>query len=490
MEREPVAAADLSALPKPGLLIGGEKLAEARLGHDHRYPATGEVTNRVPLASAVEIDAAVKAARAALPGWRGMAVNERRKLMLKFAALIREKKGDLARLATAENGAPQMQVQGLPGLTAEFFEYYAGWADKIGGEVVTTWPGPAFDYTLEEPYGVIGVIVPWNGPVVSFGQLTAPAIAAGNCVVIKPPELAPYSCLRLGEIALEAGIPPGVINVVAAGPEGGEALTRHPGVDKLHFTGSGATAKKILAGALTNLTPVGLELGGKSARLVFADADLPSAVRNAIACVISNAGQGCISGTRILVEASLYDSFVADCQQALEAIKIGDPRAPATVMGPVISQAACDRILGFISRAQEAGGRLVTGGQRLGGELAGGYFIGPTMFADVDNRAEIAREEIFGPVIAFIPFKDDEDAVRIANDSEFGLAAYIETENLRRVHRLAPVLEAGGITVNASFFNMCPAAPFGGNKQSGVGRIGGLAGLREFTRPKNVYLKM
>jgi acyl-CoA reductase-like NAD-dependent aldehyde dehydrogenase len=419
-----------------------------------------------------------------------MAVNERRRLMLKFAHLIRENKDALVRLAIVENGAPWMTSQGLPALAAEYFEYYAGWTDKVGGDVVTTWPTPAFDYTLEEPYGVIGVIVPWNGPVVSFGQVAAPAIAGGNCVVIKPPELAPYSCLRLGELALKAGIPPGVINVVAAGPEGGEALTRHPGIDKLHFTGSGGTAKKILAGALTNLTPVGLELGGKSARLVFADADRSSAVRNTIAAAVNNAGQGCVAGTRILVEQTIYDSFVADCQQALEGIQVGDPMAPTTLMGPVINEAACNRILGVIHRASDAGGRLVTGGERIGGDLAKGYFIAPTMFADVDNSADIARHEVFGPVIAFIPFKDEEQAVRIANDSEFALAAYIETEDLRRAHRLVPALEAGGVVLNASFPNMCPSAPFGGNKQSGVGRIGGIAGLREFTRPKNVYLKL
>jgi aldehyde dehydrogenase (NAD+) len=484
----PVAPADLSALPRPGLLIGGDKVTEARLAHDHRYPATGQVTCTVPLAAAAEIDQAVKAARAALPGWRGMPVNERRRLMFRFAQLVREKNDELVRLITAENGSAQVQVQRLPTVVAELFEYNAGWADKIGGEVVTTWPVPAFDYTLDEPYGVIGVIVPWNVPFVSFGQMLAPAIAAGNCTVIKPPELAPYTCLRLGELALEAGIPPGVINVTPAGPEGGEALSRHPGVDKLHFTGSGATGKKVLIGAAENMTPVGLELGGKSARLVFADADRASAVRNAIGATIGMSGQACIAGSRVLVEASIYESFVADCQQALAAVKVGDPMASGTVMGPVISQGACDRILGFVDRAREAGVRLVTGGERLGGDLADGYFIGPTMFADVDNDAELARHEVFGPVVAFMPFKDEEDAIRLANDNEFGLAAYIESENVRRVHRLAPALEAGAVWVNG-IFDIPAAAPFGGNKHSGVGRVGGIYGVREFTRPKNVYLK-
>jgi aldehyde dehydrogenase (NAD+) len=485
----PVAPADIAALPQPGFLIGGRRLTEGRIAHDHRYPATGQVTRTVPLASADEIDEAVKAARAALPAWRGMPVNERRKLMLKFAEVVRRHNDDLLRLITAENGTAQVQTQRLPTVVAELFEYNAGWADKIGGEVVTTWPVPAFDYTLEEPYGVIGVIVPWNVPFVSFGQLLAPAIAAGNTTVIKPPEFAPYTCLRLGELALEAGIPPGVINVVPAGAEGGDALARHPGVDKLHFTGSGATGRKVLTAAATNLTPVGLELGGKSARLVFADADRASAVRNALGAAIGMSGQACIAGSRVLVEASIYESFVADCQAALEAIKVGDPVAPGTVMGPVISQLACDRILGFVDRARDAGVRLVTGGARLGGELADGYFIAPTLFADVDTEAEIARHEIFGPVISMIPFKDEEDAVRIANDTEFGLAAYVESENVKRAHRLAAALESGTVWVNG-LFDLPAPAPFGGNKRSGVGRVGGIYGIREFTRPKNVYLRL
>lgn len=484
----PIAPADISALPKPGLLIGERKVLETRLDHEHRYAATGEVTCRVPLASPAEIDAAVLAARAALACWRSMPVQERRKLMLNFAQLIRERNDELIRMITVENGATLAQIRGLPTMVAELFEYNAGWTDKIGGEVITTWPGPAFDYTLDEPYGVIGVIVPWNGPLVSFGQIIAPAIAGGNCTVIKPPELAPYTCLRLAELALEAGIPPGVINVVPAGAEGGEALSSHPGVDKLHFTGSGATARKVLSAALANLTPAGLELGGKSARLVFADADRNSAVRNAVSAAIVNSGQACIAGSRVLVEASIYESFVADCQQALEAVVVGDPASAATAMGPVIDQNACDRILGYVDRAQEAGLRLVTGGERIGGDLAGGYFLAPTMFADVDNNSEIARREVFGPVIAFAPFKDELEAVRIANDSEFGLAAYIETESIRRVQRIAPALEAGVVSVNGNF-NLCASAPFGGNKQSGVGRIGGIHGVREFLRPKNVYVK-
>jgi acyl-CoA reductase-like NAD-dependent aldehyde dehydrogenase len=486
----PVAPADVAALPKPGFLIGGQKVTETEGSlHEHRYAATGEITYSVPLASAREVDQAVKAARTAFRLWSRMPANQRRIHMLRFAQLVREKADDLRRMMTAENGTPRMATEYPPTWVAELFEYNAGWADKVGGEVVTTFPGPAFDYTLDEPYGVIAVIVPWNGPFVSFGQTLAPALAAGNTVVIKPPELAPYSCLMLGELALEAGIPPGVINVVPAGPEGGDALVRHKGVDKIHFTGSGATARKIVAASLENLTPYGLELGGKSARLVFADSDWQAAIQHAIGSAVGLSGQACICGSRVLIEQSIYDKFVADCKLALETIQPGDPALASTIMGPVISQGAVDRIMGFIGRAQDSGQRLVTGGKRLGGDLAGGYFIAPTIFADVDRAADVYRNEIFGPVLSFVPFKDEEEAIELANDTEFGLAAYIESENVRRVHRVAAALEAGTVWANG-FFDLPVGAPFGGHKQSGVGRVGGVWGIREFTRPKNVWLKL
>jgi aldehyde dehydrogenase (NAD+) len=486
----PVAAADLAALPKPGFLIGGEKLTtgEGPL-YDHKYAGTGDTTYHVPLASAREVDMAVQAAQKAFKTWSKLPGNVRRIHMLKFAALVRERNDELRKMMTAENGTPFMATAYSPTWVAELFEYNAGWADKIGGEVVSTFPGPAFDYTLDEPYGVIAVIVPWNGPFVSFGQTLAPALAAGNTVVIKPPEFAPYSCLMLGELAMEAGIPPGVINVVPAGPEGGDALTRHKGVAKIHFTGSGATARKIISATIPNLTPYGLELGGKSARLVFEDCDWQSAVQNAVGSALGLSGQACICGSRVLVQKSIYEKFVADAQALMSSVVPNDPSLPSTIMGPVINESAVTRILGFIDRAKESGQRLVTGGDRLGGDLAGGYYISPTLFADVDRNAEVARDEIFGPVIAFIPFDDEAHALEMANDSDFGLAAYIESENVKRVHRVAAALEAGTIWCNG-FFDLPVGAPFGGYKQSGLGRVGGKWGIHEFTQPKNVYLKL
>ena len=289
-----VSGVDLDALPVPGSLINGEMLTGATGEvHEHLYAADGKLTYEVPLGGAAEMDAAVSAARAAFPAWKRMAPNERRNLMLRYAAEVRRQNDDLVRLVTAENGSPLFGVTGMPTWVAELFEYNAGFADKVGGQVVTTWGGPtgAFDYTLDEPCGVIAVIVPWNGPFVSFGQTLAPALAAGNTIVIKPPELAPYSCLRLGQIAVEVGFPPGVINVVPGGPTGGNALVSHPGVDKIFFTGSGGTARKIQTAAAANLTPAGFELGGKSARMVFADADLGSASLHALSAAVGRPGR-------------------------------------------------------------------------------------------------------------------------------------------------------------------------------------------------------
>ena len=486
----PITPANTSALPKAGFIIGGKKTTESSIGtYDHLYPANGQLTQAVPLGGKVEMDAAVKAARAALPGWRKTPANEKRKLMLKFAALIRDNFDDIKSIVMTENGSPDMMAEAFPEWIADLFEYNAGWADKIGGDMITTWPVPAFDYTIDEPYGVIGIIVPWNGPAISFGQMIAPAMAVGNTCIIKPSEFAPYSCIRLGELALEAGIPEGVINVVPGGGEGGTALCSHPGVDKLHFTGGGHTAQKVLSAAQPNLTPVGLELGGKSARLVFADADRQKAVQAALMGCIPMSGQACIAGTRVLVEDSIFDSFVADVQNAVDYVKVGDPADKDTAMGPLIHQQQMERVLGFAERASANGAEILTGGTRMGGDLSDGFFVGPTLVANVDNSHEVVRDEVFGPVVSFMRFKDEEEAIRLANDTPYGLAAYVESNDVTRVHRVAEALDAGSILVNNAY-GLPAAAPFGGNKQSGVGRVGGIHGIREFVRTKNVYMSM
>ena len=486
-----VAPVDRAAIPVPGFLIGGEKITRHSGDfHEHRYAATGEITNEVPMAGQVEIDRAVAAARAVFPSWKRMPGNERRALMLAFASRVRQLEPELRALMTAENGTPFNSTAGAPKWVAELFEYNAGFADKIGGKVISTFPGPAFDYTLDEPYGVVAVIVPWNGPFVSFGQVLAPALAAGNTIVIKPAELAPYTNLRLAEIAHEVGFPPGVINVVPGGAVAGTALTSHPGVNKIFFTGSGATASKIIAATAPNLTPTGFELGGKSARLVFDDADLDTAVLHSVSAVIGLSGQACIAGTRVLVQAAIYDEVVERAIGILESVSIGDPQSATTVMGPVISQGAVDRIMGFIDRAQSShSGRLVTGGVRLDGEFADGYFIRPTIFADVRESDEIAQQEIFGPVQAFMKFDSESEGIALANNTAYGLAAYIETTDVKRAHRVAQELDSGTVWING-FQDLPVGAPFGGVKSSGFGRLGGEYAIQEFTQPKNVWMRL
>lgn len=483
-------AVPLDELPEPALLIGDQRVTDSSGGvHQHVYAATGGPTLEIPMAGAAEIDRAVATARAALPGWRATPADQRRNMLSAMGALIGANAERLSRLNTFDNGTALNIASAQNYLAVDLFAYNAGWADKGGGAVHDTWPIPAFDYSLDEPYGVVGVIIPWNGPVTAIGQIVAPALAAGNCVVIKPPELTPFSALEMGRLFGEAGFPPGVVNIVPGSGEAGEALVRHPGVDKLHFTGSGATARKIIVSAAESLKPLGLELGGKSAVLVFDDADLPSAVQTAAGAITLNlAGQGCICGTRVLVQRGVYDRFVDELAGAVAAIPVGDPVSTATLMGPVINEAACDRILRVIKDAVDGKqGRLVTGGERLGGELGDGYFIAPTVFAEVDHASPLARNEIFGPVQTVLPFDTEEEAVALANDSTYGLAAYVHTESLRRTHRICRALESGMVWVNGGF-GIPSSVPFGGVKQSGYGRIGGRRGIDEFTRPKNVWI--
>jgi aldehyde dehydrogenase (NAD+) len=480
---------DLGVLPKPGLLIGGEHIAESTGGQfQHVYAATGKPTVAVSLAGAHEIDLAVCAARSALPQWRAMPVDQRREAMLRYAQLLRQHADELIAISQIDNSFPYFAASLGPNTAADAFSYNAGWADKIGGDVIPTWPVPALDYSLEEPYGVVGIIIPWNGPIYAAGMTLAPALAAGNCVVLKPPELAPFAAIRLGELFLEAGFPPGVVNVVTAGPEGGEALVAHPGIDKIHFTGSGATAQKVLAAALRTLKPVALELGGKSANIIFADSDLNNAALQGV-LGMQGSGQGCINGTRVLVERSVYEDVLALMTAILSTLEVGDPLTVSTFFGPVVSEGAADRIITVIETAKGDGTRLVCGGERLGGDLAGGYFVAPTVFADVDNSVALARDEIFGPVVAVLPFDNEDEAVRLANDSPFGLAGYIQTADLKRAHRVAAALEVGNIWVNG-FLGIPTSVPFGGVKQSGWGRLGGRDGIREFTRPKNIHVAL
>ncbi|HYB80091.1 MAG TPA: aldehyde dehydrogenase family protein [Mycobacterium sp.] len=476
----------------PGrMLIGDEWLAEGSGGqHIHINPSTGRPQPPIPLAGVAEVNLAVAAARSTYPTWRATPPDARRDAMLRLAGLIGDHLDELATLVTLENGSPRRNSVSGPRMAVDNFTYYAGWVDKTGGDVIPTWPAPALDYTLMEPYGVIGVIIPWNAVMHNIGQVLGAALAAGNCVVLKAPELAPFAALRFGELVLEAGIPPGIVNVLPGGAECGQTMVAHLGIDKIHFIGSGNTAQQIMTSAAQTLKPVTFELGGKSANVVFADADLQSAAVYSAFLSMANAGQGCLLPTRLLVEDAVYEQVVDMVVGFAKSIPIGDPFNEGTMLGPVISAAACERILGVIERARSDGsGRLLTGGGRAGGELAAGYFVEPTVFGDVDNASDLAQKEIFGPVLSVIRFRDETEAIALANATQYGLAAYVHTNDLRRAHRVAAALEAGSVYVNA-FTGVPAGAPFGGVKQSGFGRMGGRYGLEDFLRPKNVYIPL
>jgi len=482
---------DADLLPRHPVIIGGSM--EQAGGGDvlaHRYPGTGRITRELRMASPADVDRAVAAAQAAFPAWRALSGDKRRNLMFKLADLLEAESQNLGPLLIAENGSIAMTSGYMGYDAAQKFRYFGGWADKIEGRTVATWGGPAHDYVQYEPYGVVGVIVPWNGPLFAATMVLAPAMAAGNCIVIKAPDLAPWSVMRLVELIGQAGLPPGVVNLVTGGADVGAAMVAHPGVGKIEFIGSGATARTILTSAAQSLKPVGLELGGKSAVIVFADANLQDAAKRGLAGGISANGQGCVNGTRLLVERSIYEPYLHTLAAMAAHVQVGDPFDPATALGPVISESALARIQGMVSRGVSQGARLVCGGERLGGDCAGGTFLPLTVLADVAPDSEIARTEVFGPVLVVTPFDSEEEAVALANDSDYGLGAYIHTTNLARAHRVAGQMMAGQVQVNGAGEAMTPCVPFGGMKHSGHGRLGGIEGLREFQQVRNVWINL
>ncbi|ORA53512.1 aldehyde dehydrogenase [Mycolicibacterium chubuense] len=470
-------------------MVGGDRItADSGTVHRHIYPATGQVNATVTLAGAAEMDRAVGCAREAQRQWMALTVDVRRDRLIDLADVIGEHRDELAALNVADYAVP-ISFAGTALLLERFLRHFAGYVDKPHG--ASTPVNGSFDMNLveREPYGVVGVIAPWNGSLAVAGSCVAPALAAGNAVVFKPSELAPLAALRFGELCLLAGLPPGLVNVVPSAAEGGDALVRHPGVGKIHFTGGGATARTVIKAAADNLTPVVAELGGKSASIVFADADLDRAASlSAHQGPLMQAGQSCACASRILVHASVYDDFVEEFLAVVNSARIGDPTDPAVTLGPVISQPAVERILGVIDEAvRTSAGELLTGGRRLGGELAQGYYLEPTVFGNTDNSSSLAQLETFGPVVSVIRFGDDSEAVRIANDSVYGLNAFIQTRDLHRAHRVAQSLEAGSVWIN-TFSDIAPQGPYGGYKQSGFGRTGGVDGMYEFMRIKNVRI--
>lgn len=473
-----------------GLFIGGDWVTGSSGGtQDHMFAGTGTPNATIEIAGATEVDRAVRSAWEAHREWISYTPERRRDLLIDLADLLAADTARLARLNIHDYSVPAFMAGGHVGFAEKFFRYYAGFVDKANG--ASTPVSDKFDVNLieHEPYGVVGVIAPWNGPLVAIGSSVAPALAAGNAVVLKPSEISPFAPLRFGELCVEAGLPVGLVNVIPSGPEGGQALVRHPGIRKIHFTGGGSTAQKIIAAAAGNLTPVATELGGKSAALIFDDADLDVAAQTmAFQGPLVQSGQSCACASRIMVQSSVYDAFLERYVGAIEAGKIGDPFDPTTIVGPVVSQAATDRILGVIDDAVEQKmGELVTGGTRLGGDLADGYYIQPTVFSRVDNRSALAQVETFGPVTSVIPFEDEAEGIALANDSVYGLNAFVQTQNVGRAHRVARKLEAGSVWVNRHS-DLGPQSPYGGYKQSGSGRAGGIEGLHEFQQIKTIRI--
>ena len=471
-----------------GLLIGGDRVTTAS-AHAHIYPGTGAVNATVALAGAAEMDRAVTAGRDAQDQWMALTVDQRRDALIGLADVVHQHLGELAELNTLDYGVP-ISYAGNAVLLEEFLRHFAGYVDKPHG-VSTPVSGSADVNLIErEPYGVVGVIAPWNGSLVVAGSCVAPALAAGNAVVFKPSELAPLAALRFGELCLEAGLPPGLVNIVPAAADGGDALVRHPGIGKIHFTGGEQTARAVLRAAADNLTPVVTELGGKSANIIFADADLDTAAAlSAHQGPLMQSGQSCACASRILVHDSVYDAFAERFLAVIGAVRIGDPLDPVTVFGPVISSASADRIIAAVDRAvAERSGELLTGGYRMvEGPLAQGYYVAPTVLGNVDNRSALAQTETFGPVVSLIRFADDAEAVRVANDTPYGLNAFIHTRDLNRAHTVARRLEAGSVWIN-QLSRISPQGPYGGYKHSGAGRTGGLEGLHEFQQVKNIRI--
>ena len=455
-------------------------------------PATGDVIADVASADASDVDAAVVSARAAFENdkWRNMDAADRGALLWRISDALAARAEHLVRLETINNGKPLREAQIDIREAVDAFRYYAGWTTKLAGDTLPV-RGNVLNYTLREPLGVVGAIIPWNFPLLMAAWKVAPAIACGNTVVLKPAEQTPLSALELAAIAHEAGLPAGVLNVVPGiGEIAGAALVSHLDVDKIAFTGSTAVGKMIQREAADSLKKISLELGGKSPNIVFDDADVDAAVRGSFSAIYYNTGQTCTAGSRLLVHESVHDQIVEKLAERARKLTPGDPLDPKTRLGPLVSQEQLDRVLGYVGKGTSEGAKLVTGGKRMpyNGEERG-YWLEPTIFDEVKPDACIAQEEIFGPVLATVTFHDEDEAVAIANSTIYGLAAGIWTNNLKRAHRVARRLQAGTVWVN-TYHPLDPASPFGGYKQSGYGRELGAYALDLYTQIKSVWIDL
>ncbi|MBO4221115.1 aldehyde dehydrogenase family protein [Bradyrhizobium neotropicale] len=478
-----------SAAPEELLLIDGARVP-AISGRTFKSlnPATEDVIATIAEGGAADVDRAVAAARRAFEGpWRSMRAAERGHVLLKWAELLKRHADEIIELESLDAGKPIAAVlrQDFPA-AIDTLTYYAGWADKIGGDVVST-RDDALTYTVREPVGVVAAIVPWNFPLMIGMWKLAPALACGCTIVMKPAELTSLSALRIGELALEAGLPRGVLNIVTGpGRIAGEALVNHPDVDKVTFTGSPGVGRGIMRGAAGNFKRVSLELGGKSANVIFEDANLDAAAKAAAAGIFFNAGQVCSAGSRVLVQESVYDEVVERLAARASALRIGDPQDRATALGPVISDKQMKTILDYVDIGKNEGALLVTGGERVGDR---GYFISPAVFANVKHEMRISQEEIFGPVVSVIKFKDEADALRIANGTAYSLAAGVWSSDIGRVQRFAKRARAGTVWINTYGYTDV-RLPWGGERDSGLGREHGTAAIDNFTEPKAVWMNL
>lgn len=488
---------DRLGVTSPGMFVAGDW----REGDGHAFPqvhpSTNEVVATIAEAGAEGIDAAVSAARRAFDHgpWPRMAARERKLILQQIVDRIYDAREELGYLQTLDNGIPitfSLKTRVSAATAADIFDHYAGWIDKITGE---TYPQYAEGQNLHfmsfrEPVGVVGAIIPWNAPLMMFALKVAPALATGCTIVLKPSELANLAATRLARIVAESDLPPGVFNFVTGGAETGAAITEHAGIDKITFTGSPVVGEKILSIAGKNMKRVTLELGGKSASLVFPDARSVEVAAKTTMTLSSTflSGQVCSTPTRAVVHRSILDEFVEHAQAQIGSVRFGDPFDPNTTSAPIISKRQVERIMGYIEKGKEEGARLVFGGDRPDGELKSGNWINPTLFADVENKMIIAREEIFGPVLSVIPFETEEEAVRIANDSEYGLSGGIWTSDLTRAFRVGRAMRTGTVGING--YSVMPNSPAGGVKRSGIGREGGRATIEAFTELKTLILNL
>jgi acyl-CoA reductase-like NAD-dependent aldehyde dehydrogenase len=472
------------------LHIDGQKTKPAsNKWFDTTNPYTGEVWARIPLANADDVNHAVAAAKAAAENWANTKPSQRGRILMKLADVLEANAPRLAEIEVRDNGKLYAEMLGQTKYIPEWFRYYGGLADKVEGAVIPTDKAAIFNFTRHEPLGVIAMITPWNSPLFLLSFKLAPALAAGNTAVIKPSEFTSASALEFAQLCVEAGLPPGVVNVVTGfGADTGAALVAHPDVAMIAFTGSDAGGQKIYEQAAKDLKRVTLELGGKSPNIVFEDADMEAAVVGAISGIFAATGQTCIAGSRLLLQRSIHDQFVERLLATARTAKVGDPMKSDTNVGPVTTPPQYQKILDYIDIAKKEGATCVLGGGPYRGpETGGGQFVQPTIFTGVRNDMRIAQEEVFGPLLVIIPFDDEADALKIANDVKFGLAAGVWTSDVGRMMRMSEKLKAGVVWVN-TYRAFSYMSPFGGYKRSGLGRENGLEAIKEFMQTKTVWI--